>query len=333
MKNYFVIISLLFLLSGCFKPDAPMREADAEQMVITDSSFGPVQLYIDLAGRKVVSRNSIYDWDLAFENGPNGFHIKLNSAKGVGAYNTGNRNFDVDYKKDYYPFLYDNPDGDPMHTAIGEWGDFSFSNPQSYGFVYVINRGLFEQGRKIGFKKMIVKNFKDSSYHILFANPDGSERHYATIPKTQGTAYTYFTFEEGGKTISAEPANTEWDLLLTPYIERVTHLKYLFKLDNVYAVYDALLLNRQSRAMAADSVRRFEEINFRYLNDYAYNNQSDFIGNRFWYWDDIYNDFAVNEKPVYIIKDKRNNYYKIKITQFNRSLTGRITVILNIKNL
>lgn len=320
-------------LWGCFKPDEPVVESESERIYIKDSTFGPAQIFYSLAKRNIVKKNSIYDWDLAFDCSQNGFYIKLNSAKGMGAYNTGNRNFDLDYKKNYYPFKYDEQDGNLSKTAIGNWGDFNFDNPQSFGYVYIINRGLFEQGRKIGYKKMIMKGFKDGYYHLLFSDPDGANQYYAKIPKSTKSHFTYFTFEEGGKLVDIEPPINTWDLLFTPYLDSISNLKYIFKMDEMRAVYDGVLINSKSRAIAADSFRSFEAINFRFLDSYTYFNQENYIGKRFWYWDDIYNRAAVYPIPTYILKDNNQNYYKFKFEAFERDNFGNLKVCLDIKNL
>ena len=305
------VTSLLFLIAiiitGCFKPDTPIIEPESERIFIIDSTLGPAQIFYSLAQRKVVKTNSIYAWDLAFDCREDGFYIKLNSAKGMGAYNTGNRNFDLDYKKNYYPFKYDAQDGDLKKTAIGNWGDFSFKNPQSYGYVYIVNRGLFEQSRKIGIKKMILKGFRDGFYNILFADPDGANQFFARIPKSTNSHFTYFTFEEGGKVVQVEPPLNSWDLLFTPFIDSINHFKYIFKMDDVNAVYDGVLFNLNSRMMSEDKERSFEEINFRFLETYQFTSKENYIGKRFWFWDEIYNTQAVYPYPTYILKDDNQN--------------------------
>lgn len=331
--NFALVFLVIIVFSGCFKPDSPIVEPDSERIYINDSTLGPAQIFYSLAKRKVVKKNSIYDWDLAFDCSENGFYIKLNSAKGMGAYNTGNRNFDLDYKKYYYPFKYDAQDGDLSKTALGNWGDFSFDNPQSFGYVYIINRGLFEQGRKIGVKKLILKGFKDGYYNLLFADPDGANQFFARVPKSTNSNFTYFTFEEGGKVVQVEPALDSWDLLFTPFLDSINHLKYIFKMDDINAVYDGVLINSNSRMISADSARSFESINFRFLDEYNYNAKRNFIGKRFWYWDEIYNKQAVYPIPTYILKDNNQNYYKFKFRIYERNDFGHLKVCLDLKNL
>jgi len=328
-----IVCLITIVFSACFKPDTPIVEPDSERVFIYDSTLGPAQIFYSLAQRKVVKKNSIYDWDLAFDCREDGFYIKLNSAKGMGAYNTGNRNFDLDYKKNYYPFKYDAQDGDLTHTALGNWGDFSFSNPQSFGYVYIINRGLFEQGRKIGFKKIILKGFKDGFYNLLFADPDGANQFFARVPKSTDSHFTYFTFEEGGKVVQVEPAIDSWDLLFTPFLDSINHLKYIFKMDDINAVYDGVLFNSYSRTISADYERSFESINFRYLDDYSYTSKQNYIGKSFWYWDEIYNKQAVYPLPTYILKDNNENYYKFKFQEYERNVFGHLKVCLDLKNL
>jgi hypothetical protein len=321
------------LFSGCFKPETPILEPESERVYINDSTLGPAQIFYSLAQRKVVKKNSIYDWDLAFDCREDGFYIKLNSSKGMGAYNTGNRNFDLDYKKNYYPFKYDGQEGDLSKTAIGNWGDFSFSSPQSFGYVYIINRGLFEQSRKIGIKKMILKGFKEGFYNLLFADADGANQFFVRVPKSTHSNFTYFTFEEGGKIVQVEPPIDSWDLLFTPFIDSISHLKYIFKIDELNAVYDGVLFNSASRMISEDNERSFEEINFRYLETYPFTSQENYIGKRFWYWDEIYNKQAVYKGTTYILKDKYEKFYKFKFQAFDRTDFGHLKVCLDLQNL
>lgn len=331
MTRLFLIIASL-VLSGCFGKDEIMPVTESERIEINDSSIGPMQIFYSLRERKIVAKNSIYAWDLAFDSREGLFTIRLNSAKGMGVCNTGAFDFNVDYSNYKCSFITD-PVKNPNETAIGNWGDFSFSNPQGYGQIYLVNRGMFEQGREIGIKKLVVKSFKDSVYYIQFANPDGTELSAIKVQKKPGQRYVYFTFEEGGKEVNIEPNPESWDLLISPFTDTVSHLKYLFKPFNNLAVYDAILLNPTHREMAADSFKNYEEINFRHLNDYRYSSDINMIGKRFWYWDDVYDDFAVKTGPTYILRDNLELYYKFRFTEFRRNERGHLILRFDLKNL
>jgi hypothetical protein len=331
--NRWYIWFICFLLCGCFGKDEFIPLTDSEQIEIKDSSLGPMQIYYSLKDRKVLAKNSIYAWDLAFDCREGEFSVRMNGAKGMGVFNTGLMDFNADYSLHPCIFSIDHPNGNPNETAIGSWGDFSFKNPQGYGHVYIINRGLFEQGREIGKKKLVIKGFKDSVYYIQFSNLDGTEFYSKKILKTPGARYVHFTFEEGGQIVDIEPSMDSWDLLITPFTDTLTHLKYLFKSDDKNAVYDGILINAFSREVGIDSFRNFEEVNFRHLGDYQYTAKMNVIGKKFWYWDDVYDDYAVRETPTYILREDRELYYKFRFTGFRRNSQGYLMITFDLKNL
>lgn len=329
-----VLILSVIMLSGCFGKDEILPITASERIEIQDSSLGPMQLFYSLKERRVIAKNSIYAWDLAFDCRNGKFSVRINGAKGMSICKTGSFDFNTDFSAFKGQFFTDGGNH-PDETAIGSWGDFSFSNPQGFGQVYLIDRGLFEQGRPIGFKKMIIKGFKDSAYHIQFANPDGTEFYYKTISTKNGGRYVYFTFEEGGNMVDVEPGPDDWDLLITPFTDTLTHFKYLFTLgyDNSKAVYDGVLLNSFSREIGIDSFRTFEDVNFRHLEEYRYSSNMQVIGKKFWYWDDVYDDYAVKSVPTFILRDNKELYYKFRFSGFRRSPQGHLSLIIDLKNL
>ncbi len=330
---WFFILASALGLEACFKPDEPFPVDVSERITLVDTTFGPAQIFYSLKDRKIIAKNSIYAWDIAFDCKEGSFTIRLNSAKGMGAHLMESRDFERDYSHDKFDFRFDNPNGSKETTAIGQWGDFNFTNPQSFENVYIIHRGWFEEKRPIGMKKMVILGYKDSAYQIKFAELDGSQEYTIQIPKSKNRQYVYYTFEEGGKEVSVEPEKDSWDLLISPYTDTLVHYKYLFGTESNMAVYDGVLLNRYNREVALDSIRPFEQINFRHLDLYTYVRHNNAIGRRFWYWDDVFNRYAVKEKPIYVLKDNNGNYYKIRFLNYGRDLFGHLTLSFDLKNL
>ena len=168
MKWYFYI-GLILAIQGCFIEEKPLPAIAPFDVQLETDLQGQGQIFFSLKDRQIVAFNSIYDWDLGFSCRSDKFNIILNSAKGMAAYNTDETSFTNEYPDILYPWVYDNPNGSPDSSSIGTWGDFSFSNPQSYEYVYIINLGFGADDKPLGLRKFKVEGCKEGRYKVRFA--------------------------------------------------------------------------------------------------------------------------------------------------------------------
>jgi hypothetical protein len=303
-------------------------------MQIMDTATGPRHYYVNLRTREVVSSVSIYDWDLAFDCRKNGFEIFVNSAKGMGVYNSETTFFETLFESINYNWAFDNIKEDFSKTAIGAWGDFSFLNPQSFKFVYLVNRGQDFHQQSLGFKKLMIQGSKNGIYSIRYANYDNTDEHIFSVQKRSDVSFVYFSFEGGGQLKEVEPRGKDWDFLLTPYIDSTySGNREQFILNNQLSVYDGILINPENRWVTSDTTHSFEEIDFRKFNSYIYSRQQNLIGCQFYRWDWSTKKFQTRKNRTYLIKDHRDYVYKLRFLEFNRNDFNAVSLSFEVKNL
>mgnify|MGYP001210809757 CR=1 FL=1 len=313
---YRVILAILLSVSlvSCFKEnDYVIKPIPIPQTKIPYSIY-EYETYFSLSDAKIVAHNNYADWDLGFESTESGYHIILNSSRFMYAGNTGSTDFNGITTNIADTMIFDRSSGNLDSTAIGNWGDFSdMQNPTFYQKVYIINRGVDENGTSFGFKKIIFEKLENNTYYIHFANLDNTDEHFFQIPKNPSLNFVQFSFENGGNLNTQQPNKELWDFNLTKYST------ILFDNNNIptpYMVRGALI--NSGISVAKDTITPFESISFENISSYTFSNKQDAIG---YDWKIYKNDnYIVKLNYSYIIKDRSNNYYKLRFTDFYNSI-------------
>lgn len=262
------------------------------------------QIYFNLEKRQVVAQNGVYDWDLAFDCREGKFSILLNSAKAMAAFNTKIKNFEHKFITQQYPWRFDHPCGDLDQTCIGEWGDFSFANPQSYSEVYLINLGLYGRKTPIGFRKIQVIKYQDSSYIFQFANLNGMRGVQDTIKKDPRYNFVYYSFQNGGEQVEIEPQKDDWDIMVSPYVDETRPLgPFDIPINEKYALFDGISQNRYKRRVATDSSAGMDEINYFDLNQYIWTANTNEIGNTWNWWEAKDSSYHIHKSRSYVVRN------------------------------
>ncbi|MHC1704861.1 MAG: HmuY family protein [Tenuifilaceae bacterium] len=314
MKNILILI-FLFTLTGCFKEDEFVIEPIKIQEIKLPYSMYEVQAYYNLANAEVLSHSNYADWDLGFESSTTGYHIILNSSKFMYAGNTGLTDFHSVTTNVADTMIFDKSNGDLNSTAIGEWADFSnLQAPIFYKKVYIINRGVDEEGNKFGFKKIVFEKLENDTYFIRYANLDNSDEHTFQIPKNPLKNIVQFSFDNGGNINAQQPDKDLWDICFTKYTS------ILFDDFNVPTPYllRGVLINSNNIEVARDTINTFTSITNSNIDSYTFFSNQDIIG---YDWKEYKNDiYSIVDNITYIIKDRNNSYYKLRFTGFYNSI-------------
>ncbi len=123
MRNLIFIIVLL-IFESCLREEKPLTPHIPGNIETVTISIGyPYlnQVYYDCKTNTIIQSNTKYDWDIAFESSPDGYHILLNNALGILAADLGDK--PISYIPDIstITWTWDNPNGNLDSTAIGDW--------------------------------------------------------------------------------------------------------------------------------------------------------------------------------------------------------------------
>jgi hypothetical protein len=320
MKFTNLIILASITLTGCFhEKDYVIKPIIISEVKIPYSMYES-QTYFSLSNSVVVSHNNYADWDLGFESSPTGFHIILNSSKFMYAGNSGLTNFSAVTTTAVDTMTFDSSTGNLDSTAIGNWADFTdVLNPIYPKKVYIINRGVNEDGVSFGYKKVVFEKLENNTYFIHFANLDNSEEFYYQIPKNNTLNFVQFSFDGGGNLNTQEPSKDLWDLCFTKYS---SILFDDFGVPTPYIVRGVFINNGLS--VAKDTITPFYSIKYSDLSNYTFSTKKDAIG---YDWKIYKNDiYSIIDHFSYIIKDQNSNYYKLRFTGFYNSIPGDVNI-------
>jgi len=298
---YFVLFALLI---GCRKEERPVPKPDSGDVIARQVEMGADykwQIYFDLKTNTVVGQNIKTTWDLGFEASADGYHIILNSAKSMFAYNTLNTNFGA--VTDTLGFAlnktWDEASGNLDSTAIGDW--------RNLNHVYLIDRGYSETGTHQGYRKLQIAAVSPQSYSIKYANVDGTNENNLTINKDSLYNCTFLSFTTNA-TLIVEPPKATWDLVFTQYTHIFTHP------DVVPYLVTGCLTNRYQTLSLLNQTHSFENTNLTNATTLSLGSAINTIG---YDWKTFVGSvFETNSNLNYVIQDAEGYYYKLKFIDF-----------------
>lgn len=311
-KIYPTIILLATALTSCFDEDSYIIKPVPINDINIPFSMYEYQTYFSLNDTMIVSHTYYADWDLGFEATPTGFHIILNTSKFMYAGNTGLTDFSAVTSNVADTMMYDRSSGNLDSTAIGNWADFTDAlNPIYPKKVYIIDRGVDENGLSFGYKKIVFEKLENDTFYIHFANLDNSDEHTFQIPKNPSVNFVQFSFDDGGNLDTQQPDKELWDFSLTKY----STILYDNSNNNKPTPYlvRGVLINR-GVSVTKDTITPFGAILFSNIESYSFSTKQDAIG---YDWKLYQNDvYSIIDHYTYIIKDRNSNYYKLRFTNF-----------------
>lgn len=299
----FLVSMFVFFLCSCEKAELPVKAHDPGNVITTSvnmESNYKWQVYYNLKTNTIVGKNLKTSWDLGFEANQEGFHVILNSAKVMLAYQTTRNHFeDVKDTSGFYENRkWDAPCGSVDSTAIGDWREKSS--------IYIIDRGYSEIGVHQGFRKIQILSVDDHKYSLRIANLNGSNDQRLEIEKNPRYNFMFLSFQTN-HLVDVEPPKDEWDLVFTQY----THVFY--NPEMTYLV-TGCLLNRYKMVATADKISDFTAITYSTILNYQFVSDINVIG---YDWKTYTgNTYIINSKTNYIIRNSEGCYYKLHFIDF-----------------
>lgn len=302
------ILAVTLGLSSCDRGEIPIKPHDPGNVTTSSvemSNEYKWQIFFDLGTNSVVGENLKTIWDLGFETSPEGFHIVLNTAKLMYAYNTGLTDFSAvtDTIGLTENHTWDETSGNLDSTAIGDW--------RNTGEVYIIDRGYNELGQHRGYRKAVFQEVDEISYTIRTAKLDGDQDTTITLVKDNDYNFTFFTFNDGGGVVSVEPPKGTWDLAFTQY----THIFYDETPVTPYLV-TGCLHNRYNTKAIMDNTIGFKDIDYDYALSKMLTANINAIGYDWKFYDFDLGSYTVFAEMNYIIQDSEGVYYKLHFIDF-----------------
>jgi hypothetical protein len=304
------IITMMLLMSSCFKEDVPIKPHTGEVLSVTESIYTHQSFY-DIASKNVVSINPVEAWDLSFESSPQGWHIRINSGRYLGIYASGSTDFEgITSVPASAEWKFDKSDGNIDSTAVGKWISEDFSTPSGEVYVIGINDGI----KYIPYKKIVFLSLNADVYSFRFEDLDGSNPGTFSITKDPSTNFNYFSFNNGGQLVSIEPLKDDWDFVFTQYTTT------LYTSDNIPTPYfvRGVLSNPNGVEVALDSLTGYTNITGSDITTLSFSSKADAIG---YDWkavkvQDVTASYSIRENYTYIIKSVTGNYYKLRFNGF-----------------
>ena len=215
MKNL-LIIFFIFLLSSCFKEEDKITDISSGSSSVKIGEDYGNQIFFNLSNQEIVSQNKWSIWNLAFYAQDDDFYIKLCHPANMKAYKPSLSydeitSFDENWESDT-----DFANGDRDKIALDFKVDYKSNDTTYYkDETYVLMLGTNSLGDEMGYKKIKLLYTYQRFYFIQYANLDGSEEIYDHIEKDNSLNFVYYSFNNGGETVTVEPDKTTWDILFT----------------------------------------------------------------------------------------------------------------------
>jgi hypothetical protein len=304
------IIAIILFFSGLFLscekkeiPVAPRLPGDVNiSQVNLGSNYGN-QIYYRLYDDSIISINDRSIWDLSFESSNEGWHVLINSSKGMKVSFFEGADFQDDLSLANVDWNYDASTGNLDSTAIGNW--------RSANGIYVIDRGYSTTGSFYGNRKFTVNSVNEDSFTIEFSDLNGNNHQLVEIQKNKNLNYTQFSFENG--VTQVEPDKDTWDFLFTQYTYVFTEIEEV----TPYQVTGVLLNPNNVQAFSLDTLHLFEDIDLEFASSLDLSTELDEIGYDWKNFDlNGTGKYEVFHKQVYIIRDLEGIYYKLHFTDF-----------------
>lgn len=295
-----VLLTVVMALFACEKKELPkpFKGTFGNTISVSMGSDYGDQLFFELALGTVVAQNDRSIWDLAFESGADGREIMLNSSKYMAVSTTNETNLSNVTGTTPVTWIYDNPKGMADSLALHEW---------ELNKVYILDRGLSAEGAALGKVKFHVTAQSATDYTIEWGTVNSTTFTTSTIVKQDTHNASFFSFNNGGQTVSVEPPKDEWDLCFTSF----THV---FEDETPYLVTGVLSNRNLVRVYETDQA--FESIDYPFASALAYTSDLNVIGYDWKFYDFEQETYIIHSDKIYVVRSVENRYYKLRFLDF-----------------
>jgi len=313
MNRKLIIFQILVFLAAtsCFKEDIKLeapKPGDVETMTIEIGYPYLNQVYYNCKDNKIVSTNTKYDWHLGFETGENGYHIKVNTAKGIFVSNQGNVAFDAITSATGLTWQWDASSGNLDSLAIDNW--YNTTTELATNNLYIIDLQSDKDGHSLGYKKIKFENVTGTNYTFSYADLDGSNFNSFTLEKDNALNFVSFTFANGGEIKNIEPPKDQWDLCFTNYQHFFSNLPLPFVITGVFSNKYAGI------KIAENNDNKFASIQLSDTLTEEFTAYQDEIGYDWKIRNNADNSFTIDGNKSFILKDQNGLFYKIRFVDF-----------------
>lgn len=304
-KNRLFFLGFILLISACQKEEIAIEKRPPGNFISNSVGIGELyenQIYFDLETNSIISTNKKTAWDLAFESAVDGWHITLNSGRGMAVSKS-----DLDFGElttiAEANWNWDVPSGNLDSTAFGDW--------RTEFPVYLIDMGYDEFGTQLGYKKIQVLSFTDEEFTFIEGNLTDLTGTIINLEKNEINRLTYYRFAEGAVTIA--PPNADYDLVFTQY----THI---FHEPLTPYLVTGVLLNRYQTNGLYFTDKPFEEILRADVESLELQSNLNTIGYDWKFYNFDEGQYVVDPTQVFIIQTNEGFYYKFRFTGFYNEL-------------
>jgi len=313
--NSIFLILLTFIFVSCEKEEQPIAKKIKPGNQLTSAVFldpdYKYQVFYDLETNTEVARNLTTAWDLGFECGNDGYHVKLNTSRGMQVWSSGSTLFSAVENTTGAKWNWDNPNGSIDSTAIGSWGAKNGNDVISSKQVFVLDLGYDSEGKSKGFRKMQIIGLEANEYSVKIADLSGENEFLKVIKKDNDYNFVFLSIDGNGKIMTIEPPKNDWDLVFTKY----THI---FSSNNELIPYGVtgVLINSSATSVHQDTFFGFDDTDLEIAKEVEYIPDHHTIGYDWKTYDYSSGGYIINTEKNYLIKNRVGNFYKFHIIDF-----------------
>ncbi len=297
-----VLLTAVAALFACEKKELPKPftgNGSANTISVSMGSDYANQLFFQLSSETVIAQNERSIWDLAFESGADGREIMLNSAKYMAVSITNETSLSSVNGTTPVTWLYDNSKGMPDSLALHDW---------ELNKVYILDRGQSTTGAALGKIKFHVTALTENDYTIEWGTLSSSTFTTSVIAKQHTHNASFFSFNNGGATVSIEPPKDQWDLCFTSYT-------YYFVEEETPYLVTGVLSNR-NLVRIYETNAAFESIDYAFASTLAFTEDLDVIGYDWKFYDFGLETYIIDSEKIYVVRSVENRYYKLRFLDF-----------------
>ena len=303
------------VLTACFKEDEKVPPHIAGDVKMDTAAMTPLyknQVFYDLGTGSAVSTVLKTDWDLGFASDSNGVRIILNSSNFMKAADMGIVPIGFPADTSGVTWKFDKSDGNPDSSAIMGWIIPNGSDTTYSRHLFVIDRGMDEQGNLRGLRQVIFDSLKGNTFYFRFSNYNGTGLTSFSVSKQPGRNFAGFSFASGGQVKQVEPLRSDWDLKFTQY----TTLLFTDLGEAYPYLVTGVLINPYKVAVAIDETNAFQDIKMANVSSYTFSSAEDQIGYDWKFYSFESGSYTVVTNKTYIIRDTEGFYFKLRFVSF-----------------
>lgn len=308
----------LTLIAACVMAGNLMAQTP---VTISTAPGNAEQVWYSLLNGEVGS-GALNDWDLAFEVTGLTAGIRVNTAKGMVAYETPFTFAQWDALTSPDPNAWTRVDNDVTRWDMGAlnhgnnmdlptgynvgWGQYNPANHQMQG-----NRVYAIMLPDSTWKKLRINSVISGTFSFTYAAIDGSGSHDASFNKSAfaGKNFAYWSFATNAA-MDREPATTTWDLVFTKYTDFV---------PTPYNVA-GVLQNRSVTALQVDGVPTAAAE----WTSAPFSTDINIIGSDWKAYDMNAGAYTIVPDRTYFVKDIPGNIWKIIFTGYGGGANGNM---------